>query len=232
MTEDVDAQANDLYEDAVEYIKSEKYDKAKEKLLELKEIYPHYKSSQQYLKLVEEQIVEERFYYERLKELEEKEAEQKEKEARLKVQIDLLYDEAVKLYKNGDYEAAKAMFEDGELVYPGYKGAGLYLLKIDQDIEMKRLKNLFEERKQQEVVLKEKATQIYNEGLRFYKQRKYDFAKPRFEDVNEMLPGFKSVEKYLALVDEKIIKEEARVKKELKEAVEKKLAQEMLEERQ
>ncbi|MFC1510640.1 hypothetical protein ACFL49_03165 [Candidatus Omnitrophota bacterium] len=231
ITEDIEQQASALYEDAVNSIKDEEYVTAKEKFLKLNKIYPNYKSTEKYLDLVEEQIAEAQSYAERLKALETRKAEREEREGQLKADVGTIYDDALKLYKDEDYEGAKAKFEEAELVYPGYKATAYYLSQIDNDIEVKELKVLEEERKRQEAALKEKAKQIYKEGLKFYKQRKYDFAKLRFLEVHEIIPGYKSVEKYLAKLDEKILEEEVRLKKELQEAFEKKFAQEESEKR-
>jgi len=161
--------------------------------------------------------------------LEESERELKKK---LVEQVSPLYKEALEHYKSRKFTLAKDYFKEIDNILPKYKDTSEYLLRIDTDIrqeeqrfvkenykkevlkrkkEQEEWKRIMEEseRKLQEKI-KEQVEPIYQEALHFYKQRKFDIAKSRFQEVKRIFPDYRSTAKYIERIDQDVQNEAKR----------------------
>ncbi|MBN1870477.1 MAG: hypothetical protein JW847_07890 [Candidatus Omnitrophica bacterium] len=166
---------------------------------------------------------------ERLKESMDRIEREYEKQANRKAES--LYREALKYYKDKDFEKAKVAFIDVERTSPGYKSASKYLSRIDEDIRSERLtmerdnvqsrgrymetpETYALERNGSKVVQKasqerqeqflEEAEAKYREALALYKAKEFIRAKLKFIEVESLYPGYKKTLNYLGRIDEDI----------------------------
>lgn len=142
---------------------------------------------------------------------------------------DALYGKAVELYKGGQYQNAKIRFEEVEVLFPDYKFTRKYLSRVAQDIvreekerleqkqrqeslmgkkEMKEWRRAVEESEQShQRKLNEEAERIYQQARRYYAKGDARKAKLYFQEVGRTVPHYKSTDKFLARVNQDLVKE-------------------------
>jgi len=152
------------------------------------------------------------------------EESEKELEIKLIEQVAPLYKDAIGYYKLRKFKLAKEYFLEIDSIFPKYKDTIKYLSRIDVDIrgeEQRALKDKYkaqalarkkeqeewhriieESEKKLEGKMKLQAEPVYQEALYYYKQREYDLAKNRFEEVERIFPDYKSTGKYLGRIDQ------------------------------
>lgn len=157
------------------------------------------------------------------------EESERELERKLREQAEPVYQQALQYYKSRAFKPAKDCFGEVERILPGYKDTGRYLARIDNDIRQEA-QRLMEERRRKEALarqkekeewqrilleseqelqkkLAEQAESVYQEAVNYYKQRQFELAKSRFQEVEWILPGYKSTAKYLARIDQDVQEE-------------------------
>lgn len=149
-------------------------------------------------------------------------------------QAETLYQEALSLYKVRQFERAKDKFKEIEWIRPGYKSAEKYLSRIDKDIEVeqrrlmeeqklallreakeekisaekeKQLQAQLIEREEKEKMarLKDEADFVYDTAISLYKSGDYLQSKEKFEEVRSLFPAYKATDKYLTMIDKKLV---------------------------
>lgn len=240
------------YQKAVSLYKQTKFQQAKESFEYVEEMYPNYKAVRSYLQIVEQDIFQadqtaiknqQKEISRQQKELEvarsrekeqwRKEIQQKEqqREEQLKQQADGVYQEAIKLYKQRKYAAAKEKFREVDWVLPDYKAVRAYLVRIDRDIEKDHVKNLEEQQRElreknwemavkdgkKEMTLKEAQEQkekerlvqvqeqaefLYTAALALFEQDKIAQAKEKFQEVHELYPQYKETLSYIQKIEQ------------------------------
>jgi len=233
----------DLYEEAVRLFKGQKYVTSKKMFDQVEMIVPGYRATRNYLMILSHKIkrVQQTLGKERFKEnvaaRREERAEwrrivaesEKKLKLKLKEQVDPLYKEALQLYKSRKFKLAKDYFAEAENTFPGYKDTGKYLTRIDEDIQQEE-KRLMEEKRKRELLarkkekeewqrileesarelqkkLKEQAEPVYRQAIDAYKKRRFELAKSRFQEVELIVPSYRSTAQYLQRIDQDIADE-------------------------
>jgi len=149
---------------------------------------------------------------------------EKELEIKMIEQVAPLYKEAIGNYKVRKFKLAKEYFLEIDSILPKYKDTLKYLSRIDVDIRGEEQRTLTEKYKAQTLVrkkeqeewhriieesekklegkMKQQAEPVYQEALYYYKQREFDLAKNRFEEVERIFTDYKSTGKYLGRIDQ------------------------------
>ncbi len=183
--------AQEIYKQALDAYQAGDYTVAKEKFIQTEVIYPDYKDTVKYLKLINLAI------------------KKKSIEAELKQQeeaVEPTYAEALALYKAQELVEAKKKFLQVQSLYPEYKNVDFYLKRVDKDIR------LLEERLVREEKLRQ-AEGAYSTAMKLYSENKFDEAKIKFKEVSGLDPNYRSVRGYLARIDNDIRVERERLAK-------------------
>ncbi|MDP8213257.1 MAG: hypothetical protein P9X22_08235 [Candidatus Zapsychrus exili] len=162
--ESLKAESELVYNIGVSLYKNRLYDQAKDKFLELKELYPSYKSTESYLKKIEVQIIKEKARLSRLevnhkrtlkeemsnelreedlvlrRELENQKLIEKDKKQILKDEAELLYNTAVLFYKNKLFVQARDKFDELQRIYFNYKASSKYIDRINRKLNYDKKK--------------------------------------------------------------------------------------------
>ena len=187
-----DRQAEVLYNQAVAFYKSEEFEQAKAKFMDLELISSGYKDTLTYLGNIDLDIQRKVIS-----------TAQKTKAD----QAEMVYTQAVSLYQAGDFSGAKEKFIHVEVIYPDYKDTPKYLAMIDGDIQRKA-RDLETKRKADE------AEPLYTQALDLYKAQQFADAKKKLIQVQLTYPAYKDTVRYLSRVDSDIQSMEARLSKE------------------
>ncbi|MBP9854741.1 MAG: hypothetical protein KBD53_07735 [Candidatus Omnitrophica bacterium] len=123
------------------------------------------------------------------------------------------YEKAMAAYEQGELEAARELWEKAIKItehkeMDGYVSKSVRRqgkeIKVLEKEEERRIKRLETERGYSAKEVDKK----YEEAVGLYKDKKYLASKVAFEEVNEMFPGHKATESYLALIDRSIEKDQ------------------------
>ncbi len=192
------------------------------------------------------------------KEARRKQQEDAEKNKRLTEEADFSYNAAISLYAKKLYLPAKDKFQEVEKTYPNFKSTRQYLGRIDKDIstenqrlEAERQKILDKKQKEEQLAkdkeeaekrkqreLDEKARQekmlqeadgLYKDGMTSYNKHQFKDAKDKFEQLQRLYPGYKSVAQHLSHIDEDIAQQEKRDAIDKQKALEDRQRQEVYE---
>ena len=163
-----------------------------------------------------------------LAQIEEKE---KERKVAITKQAEEVYAQAVELYKHKKFADAKKKFEEVSWVIPDYKATMKYLSRIDRDAKLEQERVAQEQQKalqeqhweeevqqkkqealrQQELEVKkrqhkkdleEQAQFLYTAAVSLYDKKNMDEALDKFNDIDKLLPGYKSTSMYLARIQQ------------------------------
>ncbi|MCA9400240.1 MAG: hypothetical protein KC713_01335, partial [Candidatus Omnitrophica bacterium] len=235
------------YQRAVQHYKLENFIEARNAFEHVEDMFPDHKATRSYLMIIEQEIkkeqaelIETRLREESIartkaKERWRQEIEEKEqrRQKELFVQVNTLYEDAVKLHKAKQFKEAKEKFKEVEWLQPDFKATNKYLSHIDEDIdayrgqleeekfqafqelvkeeklakeEQARLQKLKEEQKKEEELKrrKDEAGFVYNTAVKLYKQKDYIQALDRFSEVQRLYPGYKSTDDYLRKIEQSI----------------------------
>lgn len=143
-------------------------------------------------------------------------------------EVDKKYREAVGLYNDKSYLAAKVVFEEVDNMFPDHRATKSYIALIDRkiDLEQKDMietklkdpsfssakakarwkKELQEKENNRQKKIREQADELYKEAVRLYKEKRYEKAKEKFKEVEWILPSYKRTIKYLSRIDSDIEK--------------------------
>ena len=221
-------QAQDVYEQAVVLYQKKKFAEAKKKFEEVSWVVPDYKATMNYLRRIDRDAEEEqrRLAEESQRELKaqlwEQEVARKKAEAvrqqelavkdrerrkQLEDQAQFLYKAAVALYDNKAMDEALEKFNDIEKTCPEYKSTRMYLARIKQ-WQFEQQQRLLEEQKrqleQQKHKLELEVDGIYRSALAYYRASDFTEAKEEFLKVKAKDPDYKYTLKYLLELDAKI----------------------------
>lgn len=170
---------------------------------------------------------------------------EQERHAQVNKQAQDVYEDAVRLYKEKKFAEAKKKFDQVEWVIPDYKATRSYLARADKDIaeELKRVeaqkaKDLAEQQwqeavdarkkeaaekkateekeKEQRKQLEDQAAFLYKAAITLYNGKVYDQSLEKFNDIEKLLPNYKSTRMYVAKIGQ--MKEEQTRRKALAEA--------------
>lgn len=155
---------------------------------------------------------------------------EKERQRQLQAQAEPIYQQALDYYQKRQFQQAKEYFNTVETLLPDYKSTTQYLERIDEDIgqEQKRLldvtlnkealarrqaqeewRKIVEEGEQEhQKRLAEQAEPIYQTARYYYRRGKFKQAKQKFEELQGIVPGYKSTSQYLARLEQNLEKEE------------------------
>lgn len=192
------AQADFVYHEAVGYFKRNHFEEAREGFLEAERILPDYKSTVKYLSKIEHEIVRE----------EQQRLVQKERTLERKFREDRYaqrqQDEEDRHFRN--VENQKRVKE--------FKARALTRKKQRDEWDRLLRKNEIEQQKR----LKQEAGFVYREALKAYKKQRWEQARNGFLEAQEILPNYRSSEKYLSRIDQDIedaeFKRRAKIEKE------------------
>lgn len=241
-------EVNKKYREAVKFYRDKKYLAAKVAFEEVDDMFPDHKATQSYIALINDKIESEQqeMIEDKLKnktfssakskarwkkELEEQErARQKE----LRHRADNLYRDAVQLYKDKQFKAAKEKFKEVEWLLPDYKNTIKYLARIDGDIkkhgvqfseedkvkyfkkEYKRLRDQEEWASHNKVdpnMVRESAEErrrrdeaafVYDAALTLYNKDYYQQALEKFYEVQALHPDYKKTRSYIRKLHKKV----------------------------
>lgn len=143
------------------------------------------------------------------------------------------YDEGVTLYKQKKFKASRDKFMFVEETIPEFKATRSYLKILEQDILKQDQKDLVKQKKEiarqqgeaeservkekdmwhKELELKERerhrklmqqAGAVYAQGVKYYNEKDFIAAKEKFQEVEWVIPDYKSTRKYLVKLDKDI----------------------------
>lgn len=115
------------------------------------------------------------------------------------------YREAMAFYKAKAFIDAKLKFIEVESFSPGYKATLDYLSRIDRDIS-----------ENPEMIVEQEADRVFQQGVAFYKSKKYKEAKAKLAEADRLRPGDKSTLRYLKKTRKKVATEQRRSAKRAK----------------
>lgn len=153
------SQAEEKYKEAIRLYKSDNFIDAKIKFIQVEAIVPGYQDTPDYLYNIDADIErnQEKLRKNRImsKEAKAKASEPKKEEKgteisakRFEQEAREMYQRAVKLYKEKQYELARVKFMEIDQLIPGYKKTDKYISKIDRAIEKNIKKNELNDRSQ------------------------------------------------------------------------------------
>lgn len=201
--------AEEVYEQALDLYREEKYLLSKEKFQEVEWVVPNYKGTRGYLSKLErlieekqeqlaqqreeelekqrweEELAKKREAIERQKRLEQKEQEQL---ARKKEEANFVYNGAVKLYKEGAFAEALVEFEEVEKIMHDFRSTRKYMERIqgkmsERDVVVKEEADQQRESWEQE---QEKRQEIVKEQRQKEEQRQMEEAKLKKEELRAL----------------------------------------------
>ncbi|MBU1997272.1 MAG: hypothetical protein KKF78_08970, partial [Candidatus Omnitrophica bacterium] len=229
-------QAEAKYKEAIKFYKASSYIDAKIKFIQVEAIVPGYKDTTDYLYNIDADIERNQ---EKLRNKEQSKQEKElvvskeNKEVILKIkeeedasgirfekEASEMYQRAVKLYKDKQYELARVKFMEVEQLVPGYKKTKNYISKIDILIDKQIAKNEVEKQSNKVKAIKEdtsvsfdkEASEMYQRAVRQYKDKQYEVARAQFMKVGKLIPGYRNADKYIIKID-RIIKKQVAQKK-------------------
>ena len=244
--------AETSYQTAVTLYKQQKFREAKDEFTVVEELCPDYKAVRSYLQIIEQDIVqsehlnmkeqtkeierqqkEEEIARLREKELWRKEVDKKEEERQLQLrkQAQGVYEEALKLFDERNYSAARDKFQEVEWVVPDYKATRAYLTRIEnglqdekkqvtqerqRELEKQRWQEVLTEKKSAEerrkalekreqdklLQVKDQAEFVYVAAVALFEKDLLAQSKEKFNEVNTLYPNYKSTADYLKRIDQ------------------------------
>lgn len=145
-------------------------------------------------------------------------AEEKERQRLLK-EAERKYGQAVTAYAKKDFTGARQKFIEVGALYPGFKETAQYLGRVDADIAARN-------KKSKEVVAapiyvrpskdiaKERdhlrAEELFEQGVRFYRSNQLVLSREKFQEVDRLVPDYKSTRKYVQRIDRVLAKDQER----------------------
>ena len=125
-------------------------------------------------------------------------------EKELKLKAKTVYDEAVSLYKDRNYEQALTKFKQVSQIFPHYLDIDYYLRTIPKNIQ-----------KEKEFEFRKQVQAIYEDAFYLYRAHEYEKAQAKFKQVAQMSPHYSSVDYFLHNTSKKIQREkELKLKKD------------------
>jgi len=219
---------DEVYSQAVDLYKDQKYAEARKKFEEVSLVIPDYKATKRYLDRIDRIFQKEQ---ERVAQEQRRAAEAKERQHKLDVQdqAQSLYSAAIALFDNKNMDDALVKFNQVEVLSPDFKSTRSYIARIGQAVldqkrqaeerqkqlaasqnqaqaDEQRQKEMAEDReKAQELNAKNDETEtIYAQALSSYRDRQFEAAKDGFLKVKDRDANYKDTEYYLDKVDNKI----------------------------
>ncbi len=186
----INAQADTVYNEAVSLYKNKKYMEAKKKFEEVEWVVPDYKASRNYIARADKDMAAEQARVDQIKAkelalqqweeevakrkkeaLEQKEAQEKEKQRikQLEEQVAFVYQAAVNLFDKKTYDESLEKFNDVDKTLPGYRSTKAYIAKIalikEKDIQKQaQIAEMEKKRQAQEEARKQKQDMLAKEA--------------------------------------------------------------------
>ncbi|HLF18137.1 MAG TPA: tetratricopeptide repeat protein [Candidatus Omnitrophota bacterium] len=151
---------------------------------------------------------------------------QKQFAAQFKDDAEIKYKEALELYKQKQYVAAREKFVEVNEFVPGYKATKKYITRLN-----KKVPSIYYGKEKGEEVVQEPVMQVsaaleaeaetlYQQGLSYYKQKNFRRARGSFKKVLDVIPGYKMTKDYITRIDRRLGPEAALMEEDLSQAVE------------
>lgn len=237
--------SHQYYEKGVELTSEGKLDEARDyfekaiAITEHPEMVGYIKESQRRLKKQEAALnAQERQHFKQIKQ---------DANAR-KEDVEQAYRDAIELYKQKKYHPAQDAFQHVDEIAPDYRATNSYLKLIDQDIvladaqavkqqaiEVARqqkeaeaarakekaawLAQIEQKEKERKDSIDTQASQVYDEAVKLYNNKKFAEAKKKFEEVSWVIPNYKATMRYLGRIDRDAKEEEERAALEQQKAL-------------
>ncbi|MCK5259762.1 MAG: hypothetical protein KAJ70_01750 [Candidatus Omnitrophica bacterium] len=201
-----------VYQEAVKYYKKRKFEQAKEDFLEVRRIYPNYKSTEKYLARVDKDIEEDQ--------------KQRYEEHQRAFQRRMREKKLLEQQKWEEDQRLRAVEEQDRL--RGFNEKAL--ARKQQREEWEQI--IQENERQRQKKLEEEAEFVYQEALRSYHAKRWEEARGDFTEVARILPGYKLTEKYLSGIDDDIQRHEQKRRRIAREDSEQRSQKEALERKQ
>lgn len=139
----------------------------------------------------------------------------------LRQKVDKLYQEGIKAYTKGDYEVADTAFKQVLLLDPNHKTAKKYAqtyIPNKQNAKEKgEVKKVQEANKEVEKELQKVKTQqaenLYNDGVKLFKNKQYKESYELFLKLKESFPDYKKADYYIRILPEKIAQQKKDLEK-------------------
>ena len=150
--------------------------------------------------------------------LEDRDLIQKQREEitdELRMGINKLYDAALISYKAKDYKKAKRLFRQVDAIQPNYKLTQRYLVHLEQQSaridegptsEKRKVRQFHPRTEREELASKRKLLESlvghrYEEAVRLFKNREYETAGTKFQQVEALLGNYKKTRNYLEQIN-------------------------------
>ncbi|MEI6438227.1 MAG: tetratricopeptide repeat protein [Candidatus Omnitrophota bacterium] len=182
------ARAEVFYQQALALYQGKDFAAAKDKFVQTEVVYADYKDTPKYLLSINSDIK---------KQAEDLDLKKKNDTA------EPLYAQALALYREQDFEAAKRKFLQAQMACPGYKETERYLARVDEDIRLVQARLAREEKLS-------KVEAIYATAMDLYSSSKFVEAKAKLQEAAALESNYRNVKSYLARIDDDIRREQAR----------------------
>jgi len=165
-------------------------------------------------------------------------------------EVSKTYSEGVRLFKQKKYLESKITFDRVEEMFPDHKATRSYLMIVEQEITREQQdliekqlnkeatarkkekdewrRELEEREKEREKNVYDQANDLYREAVKLHKAKQFVLAKEKFEEVEWVIPNYKSTVKYLKRIDKDIRKYDVLTKEEKQRLFEKQVRGEHL----
>ena len=143
--------------------------------------------------------------------------EEEKKHQQLLAQAGRTYAQALAAYGKKDLVGAKQKFIEVEKLSANFKETAQYLIRIDADVAAQAQKPVEMVAapiyvQPQGIVAKEqtrkKAEELFQEAARLYASKEFVPAREKFQEVEKLVPGYKTTGRYLALIDRAISRQQ------------------------
>lgn len=168
------------------------------------------------------------------------EAIQTDQDKRRKEAVEEIYNDAIDLYRNGDFDRARERLEEVQWLLPGYRMSEQYIKQIENELAYEdqvqpaqgvergedRWEDVIEEtERSRREELAQRAENFYQQAIDCFQGQKFKDAQAKFEETEVFYPGYKDTQKYLARIDQQLLEEQEAIRQE-ELLLEKKLLQE------
>ena len=141
-----------------------------------------------------------------------------------------IYQEALSLYRQGEYSAALGQFKEVNKLIPGYSKAGYYITLTEKKIKKNKTLVRREALRQEEEILRqkeqaqakarqEKISALYKQGIDLYNQQDYSGAQAAFNQIIELDPEHSAAKSYLETRIPRQLEQLAALKKRQEEEI-------------
>lgn len=157
------------------------------------------------------------------------EAIQTDQDKRRKEAVEEIYNDAIDLYRNGDFDRARERLEEVQWLLPGYRMSEQYIKQIENELAYEdqvqpaqgvergedRWEDVIEEtERSRREELAQRAENFYQQAIDCFQGQKFKDAQAKFEETEVFYPGYKDTQKYLARIDQQLLEEQEAIRQE------------------